>query len=80
MTCSKFDFYSKPSFYGLSLSQVFRQLHIDYSAVYDDGFLRSSVYNSIIEAPFVKLNQDKLLTQIQKVDYKKKFNDLYKFN
>lgn len=79
LTCSMFDFYSKPSYGGLSLSGVFRQLHIDYSSVYNNGFLRSSVYNSIIDAPFVKLNQDKLLTQIQNGDYKKKFNDLYKF-
>jgi len=79
-TCSKLEFYSKPlSSSGLSLSRIFRQLHIDYASVYDSGFLRSSVYNNIIDAPFVKRNQDKLLTQIQNADYKKKFNDLYKF-
>lgn len=78
LTCSKFDFYSKPVYGGLSLSQVFRQLNIDYSSVYDSCFLRSDVYNSIIDVPFVKSNQDKLLTQIQKFDFKKKFNDLYK--
>ena len=79
VVCSKFDFYSKPRYGGLSLSSIFRQLHINYASVYDNGFLRSDVYNNIIDAPFVKRNQDKLLTQIQNSDYKKKFNDLYKF-
>ena len=74
------EFYSKPQSRGLSLSSIFRQLHINYDSVYDNGFLRSSVYNNIIDAPFVKRNQDLLLTQIQNSDYKKKFNDLYKFN
>ena len=79
VTCNKFEFYSKPQYGGLQLSSVFRQLHINYASVYDNGFLRSDVYNKIIDAPFVKRNQDKLLTQIQNSDYKKKFNDLYKF-
>ena len=79
LTCSKLEFYVKPLSCGLSLSRIFRQLRIDYSSVYDNGFLRSSVYHGIIDAPFVKRNQDKLLTQIQNSDYKKKFNDLYKF-
>ena len=78
-TCSKFEFYSKPSYGGLSLSSIFRQLNITYDSFFDSGFLRPEVYNKIIDAPFVKRNQDKLLTQIQKSDYKKKFNDLYKF-
>lgn len=79
LTCSKFEFYSKPRYGGLSLSSIFRQLHINYASVFDNGFLRSDVYDKILGAPFVKRNQDKLLTQIQNSDYKKKFNDLYKF-
>lgn len=79
LTCSKFEYYSKPVYGGLSLSRVFRQLNISYSSVYDDGFIRSSLCNKILDAPFVKRNQDKLLTLIQNSDYKKKFNDLYKF-
>lgn len=78
-TCSKLEYYCKPHYGGLTLSNIFRHLHIDYDSVYDNGFLRPTVYNNIIDAPFVKRNQDKLLTQIQKSDYKKKFNDLYKF-
>lgn len=80
VTCSKLEFYSKPRYGGLSLSSIFRQLHVNYASVYDNGFLRSDVYNKIIDAPFVKRNKDKLLTRIQNSDYKKKFNDLYKFN
>lgn len=80
VTCSKLEFYSEPSYCGLSLSSVFRQLHVNYDSVFDNGFLRSDLYDRIVNAPFVKRNQDKLLTQIQNSDYKKKFNDLYKFN
>lgn len=79
VTCSKFDFYSKPYYGGLTLYSIFKQLHVNYASVYDNGFLRSDLYNKIIDAPFVKRNQDKLLTQIMNSDYKKKFNDLYKF-
>lgn len=79
LTCSKLEFYSKTLSCGLSLSSIFRQLRIDYSSLYDNGFLCSSVYHNIIDAPFVVRNKDKLLTQIQNSDYKKKFNDLYKF-
>lgn len=79
VTCSKLEFYGKPRYGGLSLSSVFRQLHIDYDSVFDDGFLRPDVYYKIVDAPFIKRNQDKLLSQIQNSDYKKKFNDLYKF-
>lgn len=79
LTCSKYEFYSKPSYGGLSLYKVFRQLNISYSSVYEDGFIRTTVCNNILDSPFVKRNQDKLLTQIQNSDYKKKFNDLYKF-
>ena len=77
--CSKLEFRSTKFYKGLSLAAVFQQLRIRYEDVYDDGFLKLHVYDYILDAPFVKCNQDKLLTQIQQSDYKKKFNDLYKF-
>lgn len=79
LTCSKYEYYTKPFYGGLSLSKIFRHLKISFSSVYEDGFIRSNLCNNILSAPFVKRNQDKLLTQIQNTDYKKKFNDLYKF-
>ena len=77
--CSKLEYLSKKFYKGLSLASVFKHLHIKYDDIYDDGFLRLDVYDSILNAPFLKRNQDKLLTQIQNSDYKKKFNDLYNF-
>ena len=77
--CSKLEFRSTKFYKGLSLAAVFKQLRIKYEDVYDDGFLMLDVYDMILNAPFVKRNQDKLLTQIQQSDYKKKFNDLYNF-
>ncbi|QRV61834.1 replication initiator protein [Microvirus sp.] len=78
-TCNKYQFNCKPFYNGKTLSFYFRQLGISYDSVFEDGFIRTDVYNKIIDAPFIKRNQDKLLTQIQQSDYKKKFNDLYKF-
>lgn len=77
--CNKYQYNCKPFYQGKTLSYYFRQLHIDYNSVYDDGFLRSDFYDKMSTVPFIKVNQDKLLTQIQNSDYKKKFNDLYKF-
>ena len=79
LTCNRFDYYTKSFYGGLPLASVFHQLHVKYGDFYEDNFLRTSVVSSILDAPFVKRNQDKLLTQIQQSDYKKKFNDLYKF-
>lgn len=77
--CNRYVYNCKPFYQGKTLSFYFRQLHIDYDSVYCDGFLRDDFYNNMVLVPFVKANQDKLLTQIQNSDYKKKFNDLYKF-
>lgn len=77
--CSKLEFRSTKFYGGLSLAAVFKQLRIKYEDVYDDGFLRFHVYDYILDAPFVKRNQNELLTRIQQSDYKKKFNDLYNF-
>ena len=77
--CNKYQYNCKPFYQGKTLSYYFRQLHVDYNSVYDDGFLRSDFYDKMSTVSFVKANQDKLLTQIQNSDYKKKFNDLYKF-
>lgn len=79
LTCGIEDYHSKSFYGGLPLSIIFRQLKVPYSSLYEDGFLRPFITNKILDAPFVKRNQDKLLTQIQNTDYKKKFNDLYKF-
>lgn len=77
--CNKYQYNCKPFYQGKTLSYYFRQLHIDYNSVYDDGFLRSDFYDKMSTVSFIKVNQDKLLTQIQDSDYKKKFSDLYKF-
>jgi hypothetical protein len=77
--CNKYQYNCKPFYQGKTLSYYFRQLHIRYDTVYDDVFLRSDFYNKMSTVSFIKANQDKLLTQIQNSDYKKKFNDLYKF-
>ena len=77
--CNKYQYNCKPFYQGKTLSYYFRQLHIDYDSVYNDGFLRSDFYDKMSTVSFVKANQDKLLTQIQNSDYKKKFNDLYNF-
>lgn len=77
--CNKYQYNCKPFYQGKTLSYYFRQLHVDYDSVYNDGFLRSDFYDRMSTVSFVKANQDKLLSQIQNSDYKKKFNDLYKF-
>nr|DAW04009.1 MAG TPA: Replication associated protein [Microviridae sp.] len=77
--CNRYQFNCKPFYQDKTLSFYFRQLHIDYDSVYNNGFLRDDFYNNMSLVPFVIANQTKLLTQIQKTDYKKKFNDLYKF-
>ena len=77
--CNRYQFNCKPFYQGKTLSFYFRQLHIDYDSVYSEGFLRDDFFDNMALVPFVKANQDKLLTQIQSTDYKKKFNDLYKF-
>lgn len=79
VVCSKLEFRSTKFYKGLSLAAVFKQLSLKYDDVYDDGFLGLDVYDRILNAPFVKRNQDQLLTRIQQSDYKKKFNDLYNF-
>lgn len=77
--CNRYQFNCNPFYQGKTLSFYFRQLHIDYDSVYYDGFLRDDFYDNMSLVPFIRSNQDKLLTQIQQSDYKKKFNDLYKF-
>ena len=85
LTCNKEQYFTEPFIFGsspqefLTLSDVFSTLSVSYDSVYCDNFLRADFYNNVVDAPFIKSAQDKLLTQIQQQDYKKKFNDLYKF-
>lgn len=85
LTCNKSQFYSEPFIFGssphdfLTLHDVFRTLNVCYDSVYYDNFLRTVFYHHVVDAPFIKSAQDKLLRRIQNQDYKKKFNDLYKF-
>lgn len=78
-SCNRYQFNCNPFYQGKTLSYYFRQLRIDYDSVYYDGFLRDDFYDNMSSVPFIRSNQDKLLTQIQQSDYKKKFNDLYNF-
>lgn len=78
-SCNRYQFNCNPFYQAKTLSYYFRQLHIDYDSVYCDGFLRDDFYDNMHLVPFIRSNQDKLLTQIQQSDYKKKFNDLYNF-
>lgn len=79
LTCNKTDFFTKRFIDGLTMSDVFKTLNVNYSSFYEGRFFRIDSYYRIVDAPFVKFAQDRLLTQIQNNDYKKKFNDLYKF-
>lgn len=85
LTCNKTQFFTEPFIFGsspsefLTLHDVFETLNVRYDSVYFENFLRTDFYHKVVDAPFIKAAQDKLLTQIQNQDYKKKFNDLYKF-
>ncbi len=85
LTCNKEQFFSEPFIFGsspqefLTLHDVFSMLNVRFDSVYHDNFLRTDFYHNVADAPFIKAAQDKLLSQLQQQDYKKKFNDLYKF-
>lgn len=78
-TCNKYRFNCIPFYQGKTLSHYFRQLDIEYDDVYFEGFLRDDFSDKMNLIPFIMHHQDNLLTQIQQSDYKKKFNDLYRF-
>lgn len=78
LTCTRTAFF-KPSFDGVSLSDLCSSVGVSYDDLYFSHFLRTDIYPLLDSPNFVVKNRNELLVRIQKDDIKKKFNDLYKF-
>lgn len=70
LTCSPADFQH----------DVFARFGLGFDDIYPDHFLRTDLLVQVERCPFVVHAQNELMSRIQESDFKKKFNDLYKFN
>lgn len=80
LTCSSSRFRLSPDIYPLNYRSIFQRFGLKYGDVYKDNFLRLDFYVNVERCPFVVHAQNELMSRIQESDFKKKFNDLYKFN
>ena len=79
LCCSPSRFRLSPDIYPLTYKGIFERFGLKYEDVYNEHFMRTDFYINVECCPFVVHAQSELMSRIQESDYKKKFNDLYKF-